>query len=219
MMIGHYAVALAGRRCRHTPPLWVFAAATQLLDIIWCVLIIAGIEHFAPAPGQTGTPLAFTDYPWSHSLAAALVWSGLTWLAARKLFGVNTRSAWLLALVVFSHWPLDLLVHRPDLPLWPGGPVVGLSLWDHPALEHWLESLMVAAGAAWWGMCLWSEGRSPWRAWIFGGVLIALFLAAGPGQPESPVIIGSFGLGFYLFVILLAWLVDRPWRRTANASQ
>ena len=218
MMIGHYAVSLAARSCRNSPPLWAFAAATQLLDIVWCVLILAGIEHFEPAPGLSGSTLAFTDYPWSHSLAAALVWSGLTWLAARYLFALGARGALLLALVVLSHWPLDLLVHRPDLPLWPGGPAVGLSLWNHPVFEGGLEVIMVAATSAWWSLCLWSQGRRPWRAWIFGGVLIALFLAAGPGIPADSLTVGSFGLGFYLFVIVLAWLVDRPWGRGANTA-
>ena len=216
MLVGHYGVALAGRRCRQSQPLWAFAAATQLLDIVWCVLILAGVEHFAPAPGLPGSPLIFTHYPWSHSLPAALAWSVLTWLLTRKHFGA--RGAWLLALVVFSHWPLDLLVHRPDLLLWPGGPRVGLGLWDHPLLERALEVFIVAAGALWWSLCPRLEGRSPWRAIIFAGVLVLLFLAAGSGQPASPVVIGSMGLGFYLFAIVLAWFVDRP-RRAANASQ
>ena len=45
-----------------------------------------------------------------------------------------------------SHWILDFLVHRPDLPLWPGRPKVGLGLWNSWIAEVVIEVGIFAAG-------------------------------------------------------------------------
>src|SRR5258707_938653 len=106
----------------------IFAAV--FLDAIWPVLVLAGVERVAIVPGITRVvPLDFIYYPWSHSLVAAIFWGavfgGAYWLIRR-----NARNAvWLGALVV-SHWGLDWISHRPDLPLYPGEPRAhGLELW------------------------------------------------------------------------------------------
>ena len=53
--------------------------------------------------------------------------------------------------VAFSHWLLDLLVHRPDLPLlpdnWGNLPLLGLGLWAYPVVSMAIEFGFVLIGA------------------------------------------------------------------------
>ncbi|HYG30620.1 MAG TPA: hypothetical protein VD887_10440 [Allosphingosinicella sp.] len=212
MLIGHYSASLAGRRAAPSVPLWAWIGAAQLLDILWCVFIMLGIERVAPAPHVT-EGLAFLDYPWSHSLAAAAVWAGVTTQLARRAFGVPPRAATLLGLVVLSHWPLDWIVHRPDLLLAPGvGPEMGLGLWDHAAIELAVEIvLFLAAGL--WLRSLWRSQRR--RLWplslflLFGAAAFAGMRAAAPPTEIEPVLIGAMGLTLYLGFVLLAWIAER----------
>lgn len=104
--------------------------AAQLLDLAWPTLLLVGVERVRIAPGVTAvTPLDFEHYPVTHSLAGAALWGlGLALLYA--LLTRYRRGAWVLFVLVISHWVLDLVVHRPDLPLYPGSAKVGLGLWN-----------------------------------------------------------------------------------------
>jgi membrane-bound metal-dependent hydrolase YbcI (DUF457 family) len=216
MLIGHYAVSMAARAAEPRTPLWVYVAAAQWLDIVWCVLVMLGIETYRPAPELPGSTLDFTSYPYTHSLVAAVLWGLSASLLTVSVVRSSRREAIAVGVVVFSHWVLDLLVHRPDLPLWPGGAKVGLGLWNTPGLERGLEIALVAAGAAWWALVRRREGRSAWPPMLFAATLISLFLAAGSGGDASdPVAVGLTGLGFYMAVVGAAWLLDRQWRRSA----
>src|SRR5690349_8380809 len=130
MFIGHFGVALAAKKVTPPTSLGSLFFAAQFLDLLWPVFLLLGWEHVHIAPGITRmTPMDFYDYPLTHSLAMAAVWSlavGAGYYVIRK----NRRRAWVMGLVVASHWMLDVVVHRPDLPLWPGGPKVGLGLWN-----------------------------------------------------------------------------------------
>jgi hypothetical protein len=133
MFIGHFGVALAAKRAAPKTSLGMLILAAQFLDLLWPILLLVGIEHVGIAPGVTKlSPLDFYDYPISHSLATVAGWAlltGLLYFAVRR-YG---RGAMVVALCVLSHWVLDFVVHRPDLPLWPGGPLAGLGLWNSPA--------------------------------------------------------------------------------------
>ena len=130
MMIGHYAVALAAKPAAPKVSLGWLAAAAIFLDLIWPLLLQAGLEQVAVVPGITVvTPMDFISYPWSHSLLMSAVWGalfgGLYYLLAK-----DRRGALVLALLVVSHWLLDFVTHRPDLPLMPGESVkLGLGLY------------------------------------------------------------------------------------------
>src|SRR5690348_12914272 len=131
MFIGHFAVAFAAKRASPTTSLGTLFIACQLADLLWPVFLLAGIETVAITPGITRfTPLDFRHYPWSHSLLMLAVWAAVFaavyfWRRGRWL------SAAVLGLVVLSHWFLDLVVHRPDLPLAPGSDMkVGFGLWS-----------------------------------------------------------------------------------------
>jgi len=149
MFLGHYAVALAARRATPRGSLGALFFAAQFLDLLWPILLLAGVEHVRIAPGITRfTPFDFYDYPISHSLATSVGWAlivGAGYFAWRR----DARTAAIVGALVASHWVLDLVMHRPDLPLAPGGgPLVGLGLWRSVPVTLALELGMFAAGVA-----------------------------------------------------------------------
>jgi hypothetical protein len=138
MFVGHYGIALAAKRLSPRTSLGVTFLAVQLLDILWAPAILLGIEHarivrdYLPA-----SSLRFSDFPWTHSLVMAIAWS---WLVFR--FSKNA----VLGACVFSHWVLDWVVHLRDLPLFRGGPEVGLGLWNYRAGTLVVESVILVLG-------------------------------------------------------------------------
>ena len=143
MFIGHAALALAAKPLVPRVSLALLLAATYWLDMVWPVFLLVGIEQVRIDPGNTAvTPLDFVHYPWSHSLAAALAWSALFGLACLR---AGKRAALLLALLVFSHWVLDVITHRADMPLWPGsGTLLGFGLWNSIPATIAIECAMFA---------------------------------------------------------------------------
>jgi len=128
VFVGHLALAFAAKPRLPSVSLGWLVAAVSTLDLLWPLLLIAGVEHVRIQPGATPfTPLVFTAYPWSHSLLTAIVW-GIALAALARLRGVpGSAFVWLAALVV-SHWVLDWITHVPDMPLWPAAssPHLGL---------------------------------------------------------------------------------------------
>lgn len=147
MFVGHLALALGARSAEPKLPLGAAVAAAFGLDLLWPLLLLVGFEVVRVNPDDTAfTHLTFESYPWSHSLATAILWSLIAGLAAGRWLG-SSRVGWLLGGLVLSHWWLDLVTHRPDLPLWPGGPVYGLGLWNSLAGTIALEGALIALGA------------------------------------------------------------------------
>jgi hypothetical protein len=147
VLVGHYSAAFLAKAAEPRVPLWALAVAAQLLDVVWALLVLLGVEHLRLDPSLPSNPLDLYDMPWTHSLAAAVVWSVLAGaLASRWL--ASARAGAVVAATVASHWVFDWLVHRPDLPLWPGSAKLGLGLWDHPAWALALE-LSLLLGSAW----------------------------------------------------------------------
>jgi hypothetical protein len=139
VIAGHFGFA-AGVKSRATKtPLWKLMLACQWLDVIFALLFAFGIEGLEPIePGKYGSVIIHAD--WTHSLIGALLLSAL--------LGVLLRDLAVLA-VSFSHWILDLVVHRADMPLVPHGSLrLGLGLWRWPIAAGALELLLVVAGAA-----------------------------------------------------------------------
>ncbi len=141
MFIGHYAVALGAKRVAPDVSLGVMFIACQLADLIWPNLVLLGIESFEVDPGNTViTPLKFIHYPYSHSLSGMVIWGvilgGMFYLIKRS----KLMSALVIALVVVSHWLLDVLTHRADMPFsFSENVLLGLGLWDFPAVVIPLE--------------------------------------------------------------------------------
>lgn len=149
MFIGHMAVGFAAKKVSPRTSLGTLFLAAQLPDLLWPVFLLLGLEHAAVAPGNTVvTPLVFLDYSLSHSLLADVGW-GLILAGAYAVIKRNYQGAfWLWALVV-SHWVLDAISHRPDVPLYPGGyPLMGLGLWNSLPATLVVECALFAAGVA-----------------------------------------------------------------------
>ncbi len=219
MFVGHYSATIAVKALEPRAPLWTLAAAAQLIDIGWSAFIITGVEHASADPALPGSPLILTDMPWTHSLPAVIVWSAGATALSRWLLRLPMAAAVLIGATVFSHWLLDLLVHRPDLALWPGGPKVGLALWDYAVPEQAVEIGLIALAAVFWGAVRARRGQSAWPAAVFVLFLLALqiiamFLPAEAGP--LPPMQGVTALVVYLAVVAAALPLDG---RRVSASQ
>lgn len=179
MITGHFGLAAGVKSVAKPVPLWALMLATVWLDILFVPLFLAGVETIDDVPGTDGgygDGIIHADY--THSLAGALVIAAVTgWLCAR--WWKNRRAGVVIGAVVFSHWVLDLLVHRADLPLLPGNlgdlPRLGFGLWRHHALTAAIEALLVLGGAALYWRAARATGAPARRA----GLLTALIVAAG----------------------------------------
>ena len=148
MFIGHYALALASKKVAPQVSLGMLFLACQLADIIWPNLVLLGFETLEIEPGITVmTPLNFVHYPYSHSLVALVLWSAIFGAVYALLRRSGTKVAIVIAALVLSHWVLDVLTHRPDMPitLFDSSPV-GFGLWNFPFVAVPLELLLFGAG-------------------------------------------------------------------------
>jgi len=147
MFVGHYSVAFALKSEQNKIPLWVLFVAVQLLDFIWAPLVLLGIEKMRIAPGITAAnPLDLYYMPYTHSLIGALAWSALAFLVYKVISRTKVAAGLIVALAVFSHWILDLIVHRPDLAIYDDTLKVGFGLWNYRGLEFGLEVAILVAG-------------------------------------------------------------------------
>jgi hypothetical protein len=219
MFIGHFGVALAAKKLTPQTSLGTLVLAAQFLDFIWPIFLLLGLEHVRIAPGITRmSPFDFYDYPISHSLVTSVGWSvlvGGAYYARRR----NVRTAWILAAAVFSHWFLDFLVHRPDLPLWPGGPKVGLGLWNSWAVETILEVAIFAAGT--WAYLNVTRARDAIGRYALWALLIFLFLGwVASLKAGAPPDVRSMAWGTVSMWALIpwAWWADRHRVNTCSRS-
>jgi LexA-binding, inner membrane-associated putative hydrolase len=210
VFIGHFAVAMAAKRAAPRASLGTLVLAAQFPDVLWPVFLLAGVERVEIRPGDTAfTPLDFEHYPVSHSLATTLVWAaafGAAYWAVTRC----ARGAWVVAALVISHWLLDWITHRPDLPLYPGGPLEGLGLWSSVAGTLAVEISMFAAGLAiYLTTTRATDALGRWNVRIFAALLLVLyFLAAfGPPPPDARALAWS-AFGVWLLVAWGGW-VDR----------
>jgi len=186
--------------------------ACQFADLLWPMLVIAGIEQVAVRPGATVvTPLEFISYPFSHSLMAGFVWGLLfawafVWLRrSRPSVGV------VLAFVVVSHWVLDALSHGPDMPVMIGGTMrVGLGLWNSYLATVMVEGLLFLAGLAIYLRSTTAVDRTGSVAlWTLAAFLVIVYAAnlAGPPPPSGMAAAWS-ALAMWLLVAWGYW-IDR----------
>jgi len=206
MFIGHQAVAFALKRADPRRSLGTLMAGAMLLDLIWPIFLLAGWERVRIQPGNTAfTPLAFDWYPYSHSFVAALAWSAIFALVCRK---ASSKDALILAAAVFSHWILDAISHRPDLPLYPGNQtLVGLGLWSSQPATVIVEGLFFAI-ALWvyHTISLPRDGYGRWGYAAFVLLLLALYFGAAFGPPPPNIRALEFtGLAAWLLPFWAGW--------------
>ena len=218
MFVGHYAAAIAAKAVEPRAPLWTCVAGCQLLDIVWGVGVATGLEKVRFDPALPGNPFDLTFMPYSHSLPAALVWAVLALAGVRYLLRLPWTVAMVVGGVVLSHWVLDLLVHRPDLELWPGGLQAGFGLWNLPLMEMTLEMGLVALAAIAWTSCLKSAGSRAVNALAFVAILIAIQLLADLPIKTDPgaVAVGVTAVLSGLVVTALSLLFDKPRPRSSQ---
>jgi hypothetical protein len=216
VFIGHYAVAFAAKRAGPAISLGTLFVAAQLADLIWPVLVLAGVERFEIRPGITAfTPLDFIHYPWSHSLVALALWGtafGVAYMLVRK---ARLRAAVLIAALVVSHWVLDAASHRPDMPLavWDS-PKVGLGLWNSIPATVAVEGAMFVAGV--WMYARATRAIDRIGTWALAGLvafLAIVYVANFMGPPPPSVTVVAWSANLLWLVVAWGYWIDR--HRTA----
>jgi hypothetical protein len=209
MFIGHYAIALAAKKAVPKVSLGTLFLSAQLVDLLWPIFLLIGIEHVRIQPGNTlFTPLDFYDYPITHSLVGAIAWSlvfGIFYYFIRK----NVRTSIILGLVVFSHWILDFIVHRPDLPLGFGnGVYFGLGLWNSIPGTIILELLLFFIGITIYIRTTSATDRiGTYGFWSFILVILLIYFMNAFGPPPSDASsIAILGNAAWLFIIWPYWI-------------
>jgi hypothetical protein len=220
MFVGHYGPSFAIKAVRPAIPLWLLFIAVQLVDVAWSVLILLGIEKARIVPGITASnPFDLYYMPYTHSLVAAILWSVGAGTLCKVLLGLRkwSSAAWIGA-AVFSHWVLDWLVHRPDLPLYDDTMKVGLGIWNYPVIALALEALLLFGGMFMYmrrTTALNAVGRFGPPA--FGILMIAIqayvFFGPVPGSPSELAVTAL--VSNIVFAAVIQWL-DRQ-RRGAMA--
>lgn len=211
MFAGHFGVAFGMKRAAPTISLGMLFFAAQWLDLLWPVLILTGTEHAVIAPGlMEGSPLDFIYYPFSHSLLMVIAWA----ILISFLFGLITSSyknAWVIGACVVSHWLLDLLVHRPDLPLLPDDTFkTGLGLWHSRTISLLTETVIYAGGV--WLYLSSTKTRSLRNRIALWSLIVFIYLIQlanmfGP-PPASMQAVAWAGMLQWILV-WWAWMVDR----------
>jgi membrane-bound metal-dependent hydrolase YbcI (DUF457 family) len=217
MFIGHFGLAFAAKKVAPRPSLGTLVLAALLVDGVWPVFVLLGWEKVEIVPGITAvTPLLFVSYPYTHSLAAGLLWAALLAGAYLLRRGDRAGALWLAALVL-SHWLLDFISHRPDMPLWPGGPLVGLGLWYSVPASLAVELALFAVGVGLYATV--TRARDRVGAYAFRALvatLAVLYVSSVFGPPPPSVqVLAMTGLAGWLFIAWSYW-IDR--HRAARAG-
>src|SRR5439155_9766313 len=212
MFVGHYGISFAAKRLDKTIPLWVLFLAVQLLDLGWGVLVPLGVEKVRIVPGITASnPLDLYYMPYTHSLVAALLWSLAGYVVYRsgRGFGASRRAALLVAAAVFSHWVLDLIVHRPDLPLYDDTLKMGLGLWNYRVPAFLLEVAILFGGMLLYLRSTTATTRfGRWGFPVFGVLMLAIQAGAFFGPPPGAEWVAAVeALVLYIvFAAIAGWL-------------
>jgi len=211
MFIGHFGVAFGAKRAARRVSLGTLFLAAQFIDLLWPIFLLVGLERVRIAPGITRvTPLDFEHYPISHSLLAVLGWAVLLG-CAHFLLRRERRAALIVAALVLSHWLLDLLVHRPDLPLAPGvNTLVGFGAWYSMPVTLLLEVPLFLAGVWLYArVTIAKDGRGRWALWALVAFLLVIHAANlfGPPPPDVTAIAWAGQLQWLL--VIWAYWVDR----------
>ena len=212
MFLGHFAVAFAAKPLAPRVSLGTLFLAAQLADLAWPTLVLLGVERFEVRPGITAvTPLDFIHYPYSHSLAALILWGailGVVYVFVRK---GGRGAVGVLAALVVSHWLLDFASHRPDMPIAPGiAERVGLGLWHSLPATLAVEAALFATGIAVYVRCTRALDRA--GTWALAGLvafLSVVYLASLFGPPPPSVAAVAWSAQAIWLLVAWGYWVDR----------
>jgi uncharacterized membrane protein len=208
MFIGHFGFGFGAKQINPRPSLGTLFFASQFIDLLWPFFLLLGIEQVEVDPGNTAfTPLNFIYYPFSHGFISVVIWGilfGLTYYIFKK----NIKAALLLGFLVMSHWILDLLTHRPDLPLLWSEPMVGLGLWNSVILTILIEGAIFIFGIYLYMNITKAENKKGsyglWALIIFLIIVYIMNITSPP--PPSAEAIGYVGLSQWLLVLWAYWI-------------
>jgi hypothetical protein len=217
LFVGHVALGFVGKTLAPRVSLAWLVLCTQLADVLWPLFLLAGIEHARIVPGITAaSPLDLYDYPYSHSAGALLVWSVLA--ASPWLYGRRFREAAVVFGAVFSHFVLDVISHRPDVPLVPGSPIVfGLGLWNSRVLSLLVEGALWAAGLTIYARATRATSAfGRYGLWALVALLTFAWLGGMYGPPPPSITAVALS-GLIATVVFVAWLWFLDARRPLRA--
>jgi len=209
LFVGHYSVSFAAKTAEKRIPLWLLFIAVQLIDVLWSIFVLLGIEKVRIVPGiNASNALDLYYMPYTHSLLGVLCWSALAYVVCQLVPSLRgKRTGLILAAAVFSHWILDLIVHRPDLALYDSVGKIGFGLWNYRGAAFALEMAVLFCGAAM------VYGTAAHKVRLAGFVI---FLAALQvfgtfffPPPTSDHAAATTALVLYIVLALIAWWVDQ----------
>jgi len=210
MFIGHFGLGFGVKKAAPAVSLGTLFLACQFADLLWPTLLLLGVERVEIEPGATAmTPLNFVSYPYSHSLVALCLWGtvfGGMYVAVRR---ARAWTAVTLALLVVSHWVLDYVVHRRDLPLTFNGPErLGLGLWFSVPATLAVEFLVFGAGLALYLRTTTARDRiGSIGLWSLVAFLLIVYFASsfGPPPPSAAAVAWS-AQAMWLLVVWGYWV-------------
>lgn len=211
MFIGHFALGFAAKRVVPRVSLGMLFAAAELADLLWPLLLAVGVEQVRVEPGNTPfLTLDFVSYPYSHSLLMLVVWGVVLGALYRAIAG-GRRTFVALSVLVVSHWLLDFITHRPDMPLYPGGARFGLGLWNSVPATVAVELVMFVAGVGiYLGATRRRDAVGSWALWGLVAFLLVGYLASiGGGAPPSITALWISAVVGGALLIAWGWWVDR----------
>jgi hypothetical protein len=220
MFLGHFAVALAAKKAAPKTSLGTLVFATQFADMLWPVLLLLGLEQVRIVPGlMAASPLDFTSYPISHSLIVQLGWGlalGLSYFTVKR----DARSALLVGSLIPTHWLLDFIAHRPDMPIVPGGARYGLGMWNSIPFTISVEYVLFAAGIVLYVRTTRAkDATGNWALWSLVGLFAVLYPASLFGSPAPSVkVLAWSAISIWFTVPWAAW-ADRRRQSSLGRSE
>jgi membrane-bound metal-dependent hydrolase YbcI (DUF457 family) len=220
MFIGHFGTGFGAKALAPRVSLGTLLLGALFLDLLWPTLLLVGAEQVRIAPGSTAvTPLAFEHYPISHSLLAVLGWAVLV-AVVHFYLRRDRKGASILAALVLSHWLLDLVVHRPDLPVFPGDSLrLGLGAWASLPLTLAIEIPMFAIGIWLYARCTAaSDSQGQWGLWALVAFLAVLYAGNVFGPPPPSVEAIAWAGELQWLLVLWGYWIDGHRHGRDNAS-
>ena len=221
MFIGHFAIGFGAKKFAPRASLAALLAAALFSDLLWPVFLLLGWEQMRIDPGNTRfTPFDLVYYPWSHSLLLSFAWATAFALVYYRFtrYWLGTLAVWI---CVVSHWILDWASHRPDMPLYPGGPRFGLGLWNSIAGTMLVEILMLVAGVWLYVSTTRSRDRIGRYAFVaYVGCLLLLYVGDRfSSTPDNVAEIAWSGIIAGIVLIPWSWWFDNHRNLHMEASQ
>ena len=212
MFLGHFGLGFGAKKAAPDVSLGALFMAAQFADLLWPTLLLLGLEQVEVQPGATVmTPLNFASYPYSHSLLALVAWGALVGAASSVLTRSRMFAGVTLGLLVLSHWFLDVLMHRPDVPLTLSGTArLGLGLWNSMALTLAGELLLFCAGLVIYARATAARDRvGSIGLWSLAAFLLVVYLASIFGPPPPGALAVAWAAQAMWLLVAWGYWIDR----------